>query len=42
MVDDDVVLPRGFLDRFLFLAERFGLQLAQPAHRACSRTPPGR
>jgi hypothetical protein len=32
-VDDDVVLPRGFLDRLLFLAERFGLQLAQPAHR---------
>jgi GT2 family glycosyltransferase len=36
MVDDDVELPRGFLDRFLFLAERFGLQLAQPAHRAFS------
>jgi Glycosyl transferase family 2 len=36
VVDDDVVLPRGFLDRLLFLAERFGLQLAQPAHRARS------
>jgi hypothetical protein len=33
MIDDDVELPRGFLDEFLFLAERFGLQLAQPAHR---------
>jgi GT2 family glycosyltransferase len=33
LVDDDVLLPRGFLDRFLFLAERFSLDLAQPAHR---------
>jgi len=33
VVDDDVVLPRGFLDRFLFLCERFSLALAQPAHR---------
>lgn len=33
VLDDDVALPRGFLDRFLFLAERFGLKLAQPAHR---------
>jgi GT2 family glycosyltransferase len=33
VVDDDVVLPPGFLDRFLFLAERFDLRLAQPAHR---------
>jgi GT2 family glycosyltransferase len=33
VIDDDVVLPRGFLDRFLFLAERFDLALAQPAHR---------
>ena len=33
VVDDDVELPRGFLDRFLFLAERFELRLAQPAHR---------
>jgi len=32
-IDDDVELPRGFLDRFLFLSERFGLRLAQPAHR---------
>jgi hypothetical protein len=32
LVDDDVVLPRGFLDRFLFVAERHGLVLAQPAH----------
>ena len=31
VVDDDVVLPRGFLDAFLHHAR--GLQLAQPAHR---------
>jgi hypothetical protein len=36
VIDDDVELPRGFLDRFLFLAERFGLQLAQPALRHTS------
>ncbi|HEU4701409.1 MAG TPA: hypothetical protein VFS37_02925 [Conexibacter sp.] len=33
VLDDDVVLPHGFLDQFLFLAERFELKLAQPAHR---------
>ncbi len=33
LVDDDVVLPRDFLDVFLFLAERYDLALAQPAHR---------
>jgi hypothetical protein len=33
LLDDDVALPPGFLDTFLFLAERFGLRLAQPAHR---------
>jgi hypothetical protein len=33
VIDDDVALPRGFLDRLLFLAERFSLDLAQPAHR---------
>jgi GT2 family glycosyltransferase len=33
VVDDDIELPRGFLDRFVFLCERFSLQLAQPAHR---------
>ena len=33
VVDDDVELPRDFLDRFLFLCECFSLQLAQPAHR---------
>jgi hypothetical protein len=33
VVDDDVALPNGFLDSFLFLAERFGLKVAQPAHR---------
>jgi hypothetical protein len=36
IVDDDVALPHGFLDVFLFLAERFELRLAQPAHRARS------
>jgi GT2 family glycosyltransferase len=36
VVDDDVVLPQGFLDRLLFLAERFDFQLVQPAHRARS------
>jgi hypothetical protein len=36
VLDDDVRLPSGFLDRFLFLAERFGLRLAQPAHRFLS------
>jgi hypothetical protein len=36
LLDDDVALPSGFLDRFVFLAERFGLRLAQPAHRARS------
>jgi len=33
VVDDDVELPHGFLDRFLFLCERFDLTLAEPAHR---------
>jgi GT2 family glycosyltransferase len=33
VVDDDVALPPGFLDGFLFCAERFDLRLAQPAHR---------
>jgi GT2 family glycosyltransferase len=32
VIDDDVELPRGFLDRLLFASERFGLALAQPAH----------
>jgi hypothetical protein len=36
VLDDDVVLPRGFLDNVLFLAERFSLDLAQPAHRRTS------
>lgn len=33
VLDDDVELPRAFLDRFVFLCERFSLALAQPAHR---------
>ena len=36
IVDDDVVLPRGFLDRFLALAEACGFELAQPAHAFAS------
>ena len=36
VLDDDVALPRGFLDAFVFLVERFDLRLAQPAHRAWS------
>jgi GT2 family glycosyltransferase len=36
LMDDDVVLARGFLDGFLYLAERFGLRLAAPAHRMLS------
>jgi hypothetical protein len=30
---EDIALPHGFLDSFLFLAERWDLRLAQPAHR---------
>lgn len=33
VVDDDVRLPPGFLDTFLFLADALGLLIAQPAHR---------
>jgi hypothetical protein len=33
VLDDDVTLPRGFLDRFLAHAERGGFELVQPAHR---------
>jgi hypothetical protein len=33
VLDDDVELPAGFLDEFVFLAERFELAVAQPAHR---------
>ncbi|TMK39939.1 MAG: glycosyltransferase [Actinobacteria bacterium] len=36
VVDDDIELPAGFLDGFLFLCERFSLRLAQPAHRLVS------
>jgi GT2 family glycosyltransferase len=32
IVDDDVLLPRGFLDVFLHVCERHDLVLAQPAH----------
>ena len=33
LLDDDVVLPPGFLDDLIAAAERFDLTLAQPAHR---------
>jgi len=33
LLDDDVILPRGFLDGFVHQAERHALRLAQPAHR---------
>ena len=36
LVDDDVVLPPGFLDAFLHVAEAHDLQLAQPAHAFAS------
>ena len=36
LVDDDVILPPGFLDVFLYCAERHGLQVAQPAHAFAS------
>jgi hypothetical protein len=36
IIDDDVALPRGFLDNLLFLAERFSLDLVQPAHTRSS------
>ncbi len=36
IVDDDVELPARFLDTFIFLAERFALDLAQPAHARVS------
>jgi hypothetical protein len=36
IVDDDVALPRGFLDAFLGHAEHHRFALAQPAHRLAS------
>jgi hypothetical protein len=35
-VDDDVVLPAGFLDRFLAVCERLSLTVAQPAQTLAS------
>lgn len=32
IVDDDVLVPEHFLTNFIFLAEHFGLKMAQPAH----------
>jgi hypothetical protein len=41
VVDDDVELPRSFLDRFLFVCERLELDLAEPAltHRSHAAWP---
>src|SRR3954452_10236616 len=36
VIDDDVVLPRGFLDGFLALAEAFDFELVQPAQTLAS------
>ena len=36
LIDDDVALPAGFLDSFLFCCERLELALAQPAHAYAS------
>lgn len=36
LLDDDVVLPRGFLDGLLHQAERHELAMVQPAHRLLS------
>jgi len=36
LLDDDVILPRRFLDPFLLAAERLDLRLAQPAHAFAS------
>ena len=38
VVDDDIDLPPGFLDRFLCVAELAGLAVCQPAHRFFSYT----
>ncbi|HEX4689614.1 MAG TPA: glycosyltransferase [Solirubrobacteraceae bacterium] len=36
LLDDDVALPRHFLDDVLYLAERFDFRVAQPAHAQAS------
>ena len=38
VVDDDVRLPRGFLDRFVGICEAFRLDLAQPAQTLMSHS----
>jgi hypothetical protein len=38
LIDDDVSLPRGFLDRLVGLTEQLGLSLAQPALSLTSHT----
>ena len=42
VIDDDVRLPRGFLDVFLFLAERFDLSCWPSPPTGGARMPPGR
>lgn len=37
MIDDDIDLPRGFLDTLLHCADRGDLAIAQPAHRLYSQ-----
>jgi hypothetical protein len=36
VIDDDVSLPRNFLDKFLYLSESAELKLCQPAHKVHS------
>ncbi len=36
IIDDDVALPSRFLDRFIFLIEKYNLMLAQPAQSRTS------
>lgn len=33
VTDDDIVLPEHFTDQFLYISEKIGLDIAQPAHR---------
>lgn len=36
VVDDDVELPEGFTDNFIFLMDHFGFSIGQPAHNLVS------
>lgn len=33
VTDDDMEIPHGFLDQFLYLATKYNLKISQPAHR---------